>query len=227
MSEENKPTPQSEADKEKELAAKRNAFLRYMTIIFAVAFLLVLISLVLQAHTAKAALSDLKESNSSALSNAAVNAELLQDENRKLQEELDSTKKLLADEQEKAKTQEESIAQLEQETERRRQALREAADHRAAIEARRNQTEKQAQEKNQSILLMERESARLEQKKATSELEEKQLLDKLWESYELTPSTAEEQAAEVENLLHKENKGMEISIINGGQPVYYYILSVE
>lgn len=74
-----------------------------MTIIFAVAFLLVLISLVLQAHTAKAALSDLKESNSSALSNAAVNAELLQDENRKLQEELDSTKKLLADEQEKAK----------------------------------------------------------------------------------------------------------------------------
>ena len=37
----------------------------------------------------------------------------------------------------------------------------------------------------------------------------------------------EEQAAEVENLLHKENKGMEISIINGGQPVYYYILSVE
>ena len=117
MSEENKPTPQSEADKEKELAAKRNAFLRYMTIIFAVAFLLVLISLVLQAHTAKAALSDLKESNSSALSNAAVNAELLQDENRKLQEELDSTKKLLADEQEKAKTQEESITQLEQELE--------------------------------------------------------------------------------------------------------------
>ena len=94
----------------------------------------------------------------------------------------------------------EKIAQLEQETERRRQALREAADHRAAIEARRNQTEKQAQEKNQSILLMERESARLEQKKATSELEEKQLLDKLWESYELTPSTAEEQAAEVESI---------------------------
>ena len=126
MSEENKPTPQSEADKEKELAAKRNAFLRYMTIIFAVAFLLVLISLVLQAHTAKAALSDLKESNSSALSNAAVNAE--QDENRKLQEELDSTKKLLADEQEKAKTQEESIAQLEQELEALRTEHAEASE---------------------------------------------------------------------------------------------------
>ena len=38
---------------------------------------------------------------------------------------------------------------------------------------------------------------------------------------------SEEQAAEVEALLHKENKDMEISVINGGQPVYYYILSVE
>ena len=36
-----------------------------------------------------------------------------------------------------------------------------------------------------------------------------------------------EQAAEVEALLHKENKDMEISVVDGGQPVYYYILSVE
>ena len=36
-----------------------------------------------------------------------------------------------------------------------------------------------------------------------------------------------EQAAEVENLLHKENKEMEINVIDGGQPVYYYIISVE
>ena len=37
----------------------------------------------------------------------------------------------------------------------------------------------------------------------------------------------EHQAAEVEALLHKENKEMEISVVDGGQPVYYYILSVE
>ena len=36
-----------------------------------------------------------------------------------------------------------------------------------------------------------------------------------------------EQAAEVEALLRKENKELEISVIEGGQPVYYYILSVE
>lgn len=38
---------------------------------------------------------------------------------------------------------------------------------------------------------------------------------------------SEEQAAEVEALLRRENKEMEISLVNGGQPVYYYILSVE
>ncbi|MCQ5129273.1 DAK2 domain-containing protein [Butyricicoccus faecihominis] len=38
---------------------------------------------------------------------------------------------------------------------------------------------------------------------------------------------SEEAAMEVEALLRKENKGLEISVINGGQPVYYYILSVE
>lgn len=92
------------------------------------------------------------------------------------------------------------LSQLAQQADERRQALREAAEHRAQIEAQRNQTEKQAQEKNQSILLMERESARLEQKKATAELEQKQLLDKLWDSYELTPSTAESQRIEVESM---------------------------
>ena len=37
----------------------------------------------------------------------------------------------------------------------------------------------------------------------------------------------EEQAAEVEALLRRENKDMEITVVDGGQPVYYYILSVE
>ena len=92
------------------------------------------------------------------------------------------------------------LLQMEQETDTARQILRESVDARAQLEATRNQTEKQAQEKNQNILLMERESARLEQKKATGELEQKQLVDKLWDSYELTPSTAVSQKVEVESL---------------------------
>lgn len=116
MSEEKKPAEQIDAAQtEQELARKRNAFLRYMTIVFAVAFLLVLVSLVLQMHTAKAAMSDLKESNSSALTNAAANAELLQDDNRKLQEQVDALTAELAEADEARSAQAERIAALEKE----------------------------------------------------------------------------------------------------------------
>lgn len=116
MSEEKKPAEQLDAAQtEQELAKKRNAFLRYMTIVFAVAFLLVLVSLVLQMHTAKAAMSDLKESNSSALTNAAANAELLQDDNRKLQEQVDALTAELAEADEARSAQAERIAALEKE----------------------------------------------------------------------------------------------------------------
>ena len=37
----------------------------------------------------------------------------------------------------------------------------------------------------------------------------------------------EEEAAKVEEIFRKENKNLEITVINGGQPVYYYIISVE
>ena len=36
-----------------------------------------------------------------------------------------------------------------------------------------------------------------------------------------------EDAARVEELFRKENKNLEVTVIDGGQPVYYYILSVE
>ncbi len=37
----------------------------------------------------------------------------------------------------------------------------------------------------------------------------------------------EEDAARVEEIFRKENRNLEITVINGGQPVYYYIISVE
>ena len=93
-----------------------------------------------------------------------------------------------------------ALAAGERELDEAQQTLKAAVDARAQLEAKRNQTEKQAQEKNQSILQLERETARLEQKKATSELEEKQIVDRLWDSYELTPGTAEKEIVEIENL---------------------------
>ena len=70
-----------------------------------------------------------------------------------------------------------------------------------SLRRKRNQTEKQAQEKNQGRSSSSNaRRARLEQKKATSELEEKQIVDRLWDSYELTPGTAEAETVQIESL---------------------------
>ena len=38
---------------------------------------------------------------------------------------------------------------------------------------------------------------------------------------------SEEDAAKVEEIFRKENRDLEITVIDGGQPVYYYIISIE
>lgn len=63
--------------------ARKAALLRYMAILFAVAFLLVLLSLILQTHSSKSTISELSAASTSALDNAVK----LQEENRALQEE--------------------------------------------------------------------------------------------------------------------------------------------
>lgn len=77
--------------------------------------------------------------------------------------------------------------------------LQTAIAERSSIEARKTRAEKEAQDKNKDILLMERESARLEQRKTTTALEEKQIIDKLWDTYELTPTTAVSERVPVES----------------------------
>ncbi len=71
---------------------------------------------------------------------------------------------------------------------------------RAEAEANKTRAERQAQEKSKDILTMERACALLEQKKVTTDLEERQIIDKLWENYELTPSTAQAKRAEIESV---------------------------
>ena len=66
------------------LSEKRKAaLLRYMAVLFCAAFILVLISLILQTHSSKVKISELNAASTSALSNA----EALQTENRTLQDE--------------------------------------------------------------------------------------------------------------------------------------------
>ena len=71
---------------------------------------------------------------------------------------------------------------------------------RAETEAGKTRAQRDAQEKNKDILNLERTCALLEQKKVTTAMEERQIIDKLWESYSLTPGTAGEHAAQIENV---------------------------
>ena len=85
-------------------------------------------------------------------------------------------------------------------TEKMRAALQKTLTQRADTEAAKTRTEKEAQDKNKDILNMERACALLEQKKLTSNMEEKQIVDKLWDSYGLTPGTAAEHRCEIESV---------------------------
>ncbi len=105
-------------------------------------------------------------------------------------------------------------AQLEQEqqelalrqAENRRQAeeagvrLAKALKSRADTEAAKTKTERESQEKSKDILNMERACALLEQKKLSAQMEERQIIDKLWDNYELTPGTAPAKRGQIESV---------------------------
>ena len=95
---------------------------------------------------------------------------------------------------------EEKKAENALQTQEQRNALRVCLDLRAETEATKTRCERDSQEKSKDILNMERACALLEQKKITSDLEEKQIIDKLWDSYGLTPGTAPEHRGEIESV---------------------------
>ena len=71
---------------------------------------------------------------------------------------------------------------------------------RASSEAAKTRCERDAQEKSKDIMNMERACALLEQKKVTTAMEERQIIDKLWDSYGLTPGTAVEHRGQIESV---------------------------
>ncbi len=88
----------------------------------------------------------------------------------------------------------------DEETARMRKSMENAVSQRAEAEATKTRSEREAQEKNKDILNMERACALLEQKKITTSMEERQIIDKLWDSYELTPGTAVEKRGQIESV---------------------------
>lgn len=68
------------------------------------------------------------------------------------------------------------------------------------LESKRTRNDRETQQRNADIIELERRSGRIEQKKLASEMEEKQILDKLWDNYELSHSDAEALRQPVESL---------------------------
>ena len=81
-----------------------------------------------------------------------------------------------------------------------RTRLDEVLRARANTEAAKTKAEREAQEKSKDILTMERACASLEQKKLTAQMEERQIIDKLWDNYELTPSTAPAKRGQIDSV---------------------------
>ena len=90
------------------------------------------------------------------------------------------------------------IAKKEEELQKLRAAAQAVRDEigavskaRLELEGRRTRAEKEAQQRNADIIELERRIARQEQRKLSAEMEEKQILDKLWDNYELSHSAAQ------------------------------------
>ena len=92
-------------------SAKKTALLRYMAILFAVAFLLVLASLILQKSSSQEQIGALSESNASAL----TKAEQLQAQNRELQDAVTDLQTRLDDAQAQLTEQADALDALREE----------------------------------------------------------------------------------------------------------------
>ena len=112
---------------------------------------------------------------------------------------------------------EEEIGQLktrqeenDRESAQMEQQLQQLLADRASAEAAKTKAERESQEKSKDILNMERACALLEQKKVTTGMEEGQIIDKLWDSYGLTPGTAVEHRGEIESVAAGNRRASEL-----------------
>ncbi len=94
----------------------------------------------------------------------------------------------------------ETLAELEDQARAFRERLAALNEEKIALEAERTAKNRAGQEMNEQLLNLERAASRLEQKMATSAMEEKQILDRLWEHYELSHSDATAQRIELESV---------------------------
>ena len=109
------------------------------------------------------------------------------------QENIDSARADIARRQE-------TLTQLNEQGSAFRERLEALNREKLELEAERTAKSRASQEMNETLLNLERAASKLEQKIATSAMEEKQILDRLWETYELSHSDAQLQRIELESV---------------------------
>jgi len=140
---------------------------------------------------------------------AAIKAEMSDSRERQISA-IDELKKRNNEIQGEILVNERASSEVLGEIEKLNRSLTEINDKKMEIEAERVALNRSTQEKNKEILDLERECGRLEQKKLAAEMEEKQILDNLWDNYELTRSNAANFAAEISSQSSAQKKISEI-----------------
>ena len=95
---------------------------------------------------------------------------------------------------------EQKLQALKAESAQKQADIQRINQERLDLEGERTKADKLSRDKNNELLAMEREVSVLEQKKAAAEMEEKQILDRLWETYELSHEAAKAQRVELESV---------------------------
>ncbi len=95
---------------------------------------------------------------------------------------------------------ESALSALREENLGQNEAIARLNQEKLDLEGQRIKATKESQSLNEELLRTEGEVSRLEQKKVSSSMEEKQLLDRLWETYELSHEAARQQRVEIESV---------------------------
>ena len=102
--------------------------------------------------------------------------------------------------------QEARLQAIRAENETRKEQVARLNQEKLELEAQRNRADRESRDKNSELLNLEREVSVLEQKKVAAGLEEQQLLDKLWETYELSHEAARAQRLELESAAQAQKR---------------------
>ena len=90
--------------------------------------------------------------------------------------------------------------ELSNRAEELRRRIRDITQQKFDLEAKRTQADRDTQRRNEALVEQERLVASIERKILAAEMEEKQIIDKLWDSYELSRTAAQAQRQPIESL---------------------------